>query len=178
MSTRRRFPEPLGDQSYDRLVLRLLDATELRIFSLSGKPLPSLNTLRRVRLTMRVVSSKSVLKAIVTSALAIAIAIADPRAALAHAVLVRSTPTANSAIAAGEVEVTLAFNSRVDPVRSSLSLLGPDGKVTRITIGPPSSPEILSGKMSVVAKGTYKLRWQALSSDGHITRGEIPFSVR
>jgi methionine-rich copper-binding protein CopC len=100
------------------------------------------------------------------------------RTAVAHSVLVRSTPAANSAVAAGNIDVTLAFNSRVDPVRSSLSLLGPDGRVMRIPIGPPSSPEILSAKVTVAAKGTYMLRWQALSTDGHITRGEIPFIVR
>jgi len=26
--------------------------------------------------------------------------------------------------------------------------------------------------------GSYTLRWQALAPDGHITRGEIPFTVR
>jgi methionine-rich copper-binding protein CopC len=147
------------------------------IFLLSGIPF-SWYFQGEIRLTMRVVSWNSVSKAIYTSALAIGIAIVAPRAALAHAVLVHSNPTANSVVAAGDVQVTLAFNSRVDPLRSSLSLLEPDGNITRIAIGPPSSPEILSGKMSVVVKGTYKLRWQALSSDGHITRGEIPFSVR
>jgi methionine-rich copper-binding protein CopC len=25
--------------------------------------------------------------------------------------------------------------------------------------------------------GEYRLRWQVLASDGHITRGEIPFAV-
>jgi methionine-rich copper-binding protein CopC len=28
-----------------------------------------------------------------------------------------------------------------------------------------------------LAAGAYRLRWQVLASDGHITRGEIPFTV-
>lgn len=127
---------------------------------------------------MDVLGCKSVSKVLFATALTVGMLVVPPRAALAHAVLVRSTPAVNSAVAAGTVEVMLAFNSRVDPVRSSLSLLGPDGRVTRITIGSPSSPEILSAKVTVAAKGTYRLRWQALSTDGHITRGEIPFIVR
>jgi methionine-rich copper-binding protein CopC len=28
-----------------------------------------------------------------------------------------------------------------------------------------------------LAPGDYRLRWQVLAYDGHITRGEIPFTV-
>jgi copper resistance protein C len=102
----------------------------------------------------------------------------SPRAAWAHAVLRSSTPAAGSAIPAGEVALTLKYNSRVDPLRSSLSLLGPDGKVIPLVIGPQQAAEVLSSKIGLSAEGKYLLRWQALSGDGHITRGEIPFSVR
>jgi copper resistance protein C len=124
------------------------------------------------------VSRKFALKFVAASAFFFAIIMLAPRPAFAHAVLVRSTPAANSNLGAGGLSVLLTFNSRVDPLRSSLSLLRPDGKVVQLSIGPASSAEMLSAKANVTVKGSYKLRWQALSSDGHITRGEIPFTVR
>jgi copper resistance protein C len=38
-------------------------------------------------------------------------------------------------------------------------------------------PDTLSATGHKLAKGAYVLRWQVLSSDGHITRGEVPFQV-
>ena len=98
--------------------------------------------------------------------------------AWAHAVLRSSTPAANMSVAIGKVVFTLKYNSRVDPKHSSLSLLAPGGKVTPLMIEDPSTPETLSSKATLTARGSYELRWQALSGDGHITRGEIPFRVR
>lgn len=101
-----------------------------------------------------------------------------PQTAYAHALLVRSTPPRNGEMAAGTVNAALTFNSRVVATRSSLSLLEPGGKVIGLTIQPTSQPQVLLTKFDAVAKGAYVLRWQALSTDGHITRGEIPFRVR
>jgi len=35
----------------------------------------------------------------------------------------------------------------------------------------------LSARAQQLAPGKYTLRWQALAVDGHITRGEVPFTV-
>jgi copper resistance protein C len=101
-----------------------------------------------------------------------------PRAVFAHAVLVTSTPKAESTVNGPDLDIVLKYDSRVDAARSSLSLLAPDGKVKELTVGGQSAPEFLSAKAAGLAKGAYVLRWTALSSDGHITRGEIAFRVR
>jgi methionine-rich copper-binding protein CopC len=36
----------------------------------------------------------------------------------------------------------------------------------------------MEAKAFHLAAGSYTLRWQVLASDGHISRGEIPFNVR
>jgi methionine-rich copper-binding protein CopC len=36
----------------------------------------------------------------------------------------------------------------------------------------------LEARITGVGGGEYKLRWQVLASDGHITRGEISFQVK
>ena len=103
----------------------------------------------------------------------------SPRAAFAHAVLVTSMPKAGSIVHGPDVDIVLRYDSRVDAARSSLSLLAPDGTVKALIIGhqSASAPEFLSTKVVGLTKGAYILRWTALSSDGHITRGEIPFNV-
>jgi copper resistance protein C len=100
-----------------------------------------------------------------------------PPAAWAHAVLVSSNPVENASVAGPDLTITLKYNSRVDAARSTVSLLAPDGKVLRLAIASQSAPELLSAKATGLAKGAYVLRWQVLASDGHITRGEIPFQI-
>jgi copper resistance protein C len=103
--------------------------------------------------------------------------VAAPRAALAHAVLVSSTPQKNGTVEGPDITINLKYNSRVDGARSSLSLLKPDGTVERITASAQSAPDLLSATGHGLVKGAYVLRWQVLASDGHITRGEVPFQV-
>jgi methionine-rich copper-binding protein CopC len=102
---------------------------------------------------------------------------ASPRMALAHAVLLSSTPEKNAAVNGPDITISLKYNSRVDGARSSLSLLKPDGSVERIGSLAQPLPDTLSATGHKLAKGAYVLRWQVLSSDGHITRGEVPFEV-
>jgi copper resistance protein C len=102
---------------------------------------------------------------------------ASPRMALAHAVLLSSTPQKNAAVNGPDITISLKYNSRVDGARSSLSLVKPDGSVERIGALAQPLPDTLSATGHKLSKGAYVLRWQVLSSDGHITRGEVPFAV-
>ena len=104
--------------------------------------------------------------------------VASPRMALAHAVLVSSTPQKNAAVSGPDITFSLKYNSRVDGARSALSLLKPDGKVERIEGLTQPLPDAVSATEHGLVKGPYVLRWQVLSSDGHITRGEVPFQVQ
>jgi methionine-rich copper-binding protein CopC len=108
---------------------------------------------------------------------ACSIAMCAPKAALAHAVLVSSQPAVNSTVSGTEVAVLLKYNSRVDMEHSTLTLLEPDGRVEKVTIESEPSPGLLSAKLTGLVKGAYVLRWQVLATDGHITRGKVPFRV-
>lgn len=99
--------------------------------------------------------------------------------AFGHAILVKSSPQPNEVIAGPSATVALTFNSRVDQARSSLVLVASDQATSKVIINiDPSSPEKLAGSLSSLAPGAYRLRWQVLAVDGHITRGEIPFQVK
>jgi copper resistance protein C len=105
------------------------------------------------------------------------IALSAPRVALAHAVLVSSQPAVNSTVSGPEVAVLLKYNSRVDMEHSTLTLLNPDGSVAKVTINSEPEPGLLTAKLTGLVKGAYVLRWQVLATDGHITRGKVPFQV-
>lgn len=101
----------------------------------------------------------------------------SPRLALAHAVLVSSTPAAHSTAHGPDVAIHLKFNSRVDGERSHLVLATADGHEQTLVSDKQDAPDSLAAH-ATLKPGSYVLRWQALSTDGHITRGEIPFSVQ
>ena len=98
--------------------------------------------------------------------------------ASAHAILLSSTPAAKRMMKGPDIAVELKFNSRIDAKRSRLALVSSDGGENPLSIGPQPSPEIITSTAKGLKTGAYLLRWQVLASDGHITRGEIPFSVQ
>jgi copper resistance protein C len=95
----------------------------------------------------------------------------------AHAILKDSHPAANSKVAGPDVPIMLKYNVRIDAKLSKVQLLHPDNSVSDLTLGPQSSPDTLNAKATGLKPGTYTIRWQVLAPDGHITRGEIPFTV-
>jgi len=58
-----------------------------------------------------------------------------------------------------------------------LTLIHPDGSAQTLEINKHTSADTLTAEATGLAAGSYRLRWQVLASDGHITRGEIPFIV-
>ena len=108
-----------------------------------------------------------------------ALALAVPQLALAHAVLVHSTPQRDEVVhATADLHVQLKFNSRIDGPHCTLLLADAKGKTRALPLAKQAAPDELDAQPTAVAPGTYSLRWQALASDGHITRGEVPFRVQ
>lgn len=97
--------------------------------------------------------------------------------ALAHAVLLESNPALKSSVSGPDVPLKLRFNVRIDAARSRLTLVHADGSWQTLEIGKQDPPNTLSAQARGLRPGAYRLRWQVLASDGHITRGEIPFTV-
>ena len=95
-----------------------------------------------------------------------------------HAVLKESSPAANATVAGPDLSITLRYNVRVDSARSKIQLSRPDESVTELPLAKQVSPDTLSSKATGLTPGAYKLQWQVLAPDGHITRGVVPFSVK
>ena len=94
-----------------------------------------------------------------------------------HAILLESNPSLNGQATGPNVPIKLRFNVRIDAARSRLTLVGPDGATQTLQLDKESSAETLAAQANGLAPGLYRIRWQVLASDGHLTRGEIPFTV-
>jgi len=75
-------------------------------------------------------------------------------------------------------EVVLHFNGRVDAARSRLSLLTAEGaNPQKIACEAGEDQATLKGHLGEVAPGSYILRWEVLSVDGHISRADQPLTL-
>ena len=100
-----------------------------------------------------------------------------PSPAAAHAIIVSSDPAVDAVVRPPSLPVMLRFNSRIDRERSRLTLLRPDGSSQPVALALDGRPDTLAAKLDGLVPGRYRLRWQVLAIDGHITRGDIPFTV-
>jgi len=110
-------------------------------------------------------------------AVALSFAALAATALFAHAILVSSTPSLHATVMGPEVDIHLKFNVRVDVIRSRFTLVYPDTTVHALVPEKQSAPDAVSSKATGLMPGPYTIRWQVLAPDGHISRGEVPFSV-
>lgn len=102
--------------------------------------------------------------------------LAAPVPALAHAILLESTPALGAAVPPGATRIVLRFNSRIDQARSRVELRGGPAPVT-LPLAPAPGPDILALQTDL-RPGKWVIRWQVLAVDGHITRGDVPLTVQ
>ncbi len=110
--------------------------------------------------------------------LLLCIAIAMPVSA--HALLLRSNPAPNAALATSPAQVELFFSEPVAQGLSSLIVfdqhgLQADQKDMRVD---PSDPTRMTVSLPALETGVYTVSWKAVSAaDGHQTEGAFTFSV-
>jgi len=88
-----------------------------------------------------------------------------------------SSPKLNSTVKGPDVAITLRYNVRIDGSRSRLQLAGPDGATVNLPLAKQDKPDILQSHAAGLKPGAYKLKWNVLASDGHMSKGEVPFTV-
>lgn len=102
--------------------------------------------------------------------------------ARAHALVVSSEPAAGARLPAAPARVLVRFNSRIDAARSRLSLVpatwgAAATQALPLELAPVSDPTLLEASCPPLEPGPWRLRWQVLAVDGHITRGDIAFEI-
>lgn len=88
-----------------------------------------------------------------------------------------SKPKINATVKGPDVPIWLRYNVRIDGKRSRLQLTGPDGANIPVEAIKQSAPDILESRVGGLKPGEYKLQWKVLASDGHMSAGEVDFTV-
>jgi len=96
--------------------------------------------------------------------------------AQAHAVLVSTTPPADSTLARAPDHVGLTFAQPVLDLGTRMEVTGPGGVASR---GAPqvSGASVSQGLVAGLGPGRYQVLWRVTSADGHPVSGEFDFSV-
>jgi len=107
-------------------------------------------------------------------ALAIALSLL-PVPAAAHPLLVGATPPSGTSAPVTPGRIVVSFTEVLDPARSSVVLVGPDGRAT------PWPSTVSGGTLAVeppvLPDGTWRVRWAVTGSDGDRETGEYRFTV-
>jgi methionine-rich copper-binding protein CopC len=107
-------------------------------------------------------------------------ALAAAPAAVAHAVLVRSSPASRAALLQPPDRVSLWFSERLEPAYSALSVWDARGAQVdlRDAAPDPADRRRLGVSLPPLGPGQYTVRYRVLSVDGHVVEGRFAFSVR
>ena len=127
-------------------------------------------------LRMRRGEMKTITRRFLALTLGAALVLPLSRQAAAHAILLDSAPAIGGHVKAGKVGFNLRYNSLIDQRRSRLTLTLPDKTTKVLPIAQNDAQDMLMSQAEL-APGAYSLRWQVLAVDGHITRGDIGFTV-
>lgn len=98
-------------------------------------------------------------------------------AAFAHAILVHSTPADQAVVHSHQVDVALEYDSRIEASRCTVRLTDSTGKAVPLQMEPSTKTAELKAVAHNLENGKYQIHWQVLASDGHITRGDVAFTV-
>ena len=114
------------------------------------------------------------LAAVLTASLAAPLA----TAAMAHAHLMTSSPSAGSELQSPPADLVLNFTEPLEPayVRIELTVGGkPVPQAGAFELG--ATHKSVRMKLPVLAAGLYDVAWQVVSTDGHRTEGRFKFRV-
>jgi copper transport protein len=116
----------------------------------------------------------------VGAALGAALAVLLPAApASAHAVLLRTTPSAGSVVADQPALVSLNFNEPVRPVWTDVGVIAPNGSTASSGHGKLSGSgnELDIPLRANLGPGTYLVSYRVISADSHPVAGGFSFSI-
>jgi copper transport protein len=109
--------------------------------------------------------------------LAVAVALAAPGAASAHATLQQSTPAPRQELARAPARLTLRFDQAVTVLPGSIAVVDAAGTRVSGMARTPADPRLVEVPLRPSHRGGYTVRWRALSSDGHVVSGVFTYGV-
>jgi len=113
--------------------------------------------------------------------LASVVLIFAPRAAFAHAHLVKSVPSAGAKIVSTPNTIQLWFSEAPEAALTTITLTAADGRLIqlgKVTAVPDTSVSVTAIVNGVLAPGDYTVKWRTVAADdGHPSNGSFSFTV-
>ena len=114
-----------------------------------------------------------------TVPLALALLLAMPVAAQAHAFLDRAVPGAGSDTKGSPPALTLTFSEAIEPLFSQVTIQSADGQPISVPAFTRSADgRTLTIPLPNLPPGDYRVSWRVTSIDTHRTEGRFTFTVR
>jgi methionine-rich copper-binding protein CopC len=95
----------------------------------------------------------------------------------AHAHLLESTPADGSKLGAAPRQLQLVFSEAVQVTALSIQATG-QSEPQKVAPLPAQAAKRIAIELVPLAKGSYRVRWRALSADHHIATGTLSFTVQ
>ena len=111
---------------------------------------------------------------------AVAVALAVPSVASAHAYLIKTVPVASGVLAAPPPNVALTYDEAVEPRFAIISVTNASGQqeTTGSPTRSPANPDTLVVALRAhLPEGWYLVYWRAISVDGHPVQGAFTYAV-
>jgi methionine-rich copper-binding protein CopC len=103
--------------------------------------------------------------------------LSGPSDALAHAIILESTPRHEESRPSPK-RLVLRFNSRIEKGLCSVQLVGPHRRTIALLQQEPDTPaDTLAYPLPPLPPGAYQARWKVMAADGHVTEGIVRFTV-
>jgi methionine-rich copper-binding protein CopC len=103
-----------------------------------------------------------------------------PKASWGHAFPDHSDPKVGSTVSGPPAQVSIWFDSNLEPVFSTLMVHNADGKMIdkRDSRVGPADPKLLQVSVPPLPPGTYLVIWNVVARDGHRTNGQFSFTIK
>lgn len=99
-----------------------------------------------------------------------------PQPVSAHANMASSSPLSNSELADAPTEIRITYTEGIDAKLSSMTLWNADGAEIAGEVKSDGDKTLVKS-ISSLPNGVYKVKWQVLSVDTHVTEGSFEFAV-
>jgi len=94
----------------------------------------------------------------------------------AHAYIYQSSPLANAVLDSSPSQIKLTFTEKIDTKMSSVTLENSAGSEVKGTLSSDGDQTLIL-TIPKLEQGVYKVKWQVLSLDTHVTDGSFQFSI-
>lgn len=111
-------------------------------------------------------------------AVSLLVALAAPGTASAHATLRQTVPTFQQRLARAPAQALLRFDQRVTALPGSIRVYSATGKLVSGPARNAADTRRVVAFLPRLARGAYTIRWNAISSDGHVISGVYTFGIR